>query len=231
MNTGSFFPAAARLPARWVGKLAESAPQLLSRRRRLLHHELLMSRARAVDSLALAADAPPVRRRHVNLAPSRVRLRLLALAAVLALVALVGAKLAANYLARDQWRPFPLAGTKFQFTQARFFVFNETGHEIVLRVSSSGKLLFEKRLAAKRTPTWNSVQDIHRYQGRYPLAQIDVENYDILTRFLDLTESEYLRRTETVDLDAIPRSDRQGDFSIRVTTHGFKFEYAIYAFR
>ena len=167
----------------------------------------------------------------MNLAPSRVRLRLLALAAVLALVALVGAKLAANYLARDQWRPFPLAGTKFQFTRTRFFVFNETGHEILLTVSSGGKLLFEKRLDAKRTPTWSPVQDIHRYQGRYPLAQIDVEKYDVLTRFLDLTESEYLRRTQTVDLDAIPRSDRQGDLSIRVMTHGFKFEYAIYAFR
>jgi hypothetical protein len=139
-----------------------------------------------------------------------------------------------DYIARDRreyWGPSRIVGTKFQFATARFFIFNETGHQVSLTVTSSGKQLFEQWLDAELVQDPEAGRQPHTYADRYPYASVYVPDFDTLTRSLDLNESLYLHRSETVDLDAIPRSERQGDLSIRITDRGFEVKYAIYSYR
>jgi hypothetical protein len=147
---------------------------------------------------------------------------------VLVLAAVVGVKVASNHLGRDRWiRPrSELAGTQFQFVPVGFYVFNETGHAIRVRVSAGGKLLFEQRVSAERPPSSTSVHQIGGYKGAFPWAVANVAHFDSLTRFLEVAETEYLRVSKTIDLEAIPNDGSQGSFSIRVTGKGFEVTYA-----
>jgi hypothetical protein len=163
----------------------------------------------------------------------RLRTWVLISAVGLAVVVLAGQRVAVNYIVRDRWEPFPVAGTIFQFTRVTVFVFNDTGHEVHLSVSAGGKLLFEQQLDAERPPERppdsGAVHQIHAYEGKSPYAAVTVENYDTLTREIEITESLFLHRTEIVDLESI--ADRQGDLSIRVTKRGFEVKRAKYSFR
>jgi hypothetical protein len=147
-----------------------------------------------------------------------------------ALALIVGVRVASNYIARDRWsRPSSeLAGTKFQFGSATFDIFNETGHDIQLRVSAGGKVLFERRVSANRTEPTPDDHVIGGYHGSFPWAEVTVEGFDTLTRFLEVSETEYLRRALTIDLGAPGDGDSGDHYFIRVTREGFDFRRGMF---
>lgn len=146
-----------------------------------------------------------------------------------ALVVVAGQRAAVNYLARERWEVPSVAGTQFKFTRATVFVFNDTGHAVLVSASAGGKVLFAQRLDAERPPS-SAVADVHAYRGKAPYKAITVENYDTLTRKIEITESLFLHRTEIVDLASLPKAD-PGNLSIRVTRSGFEVKRAKYTFR
>ena len=97
-------------------------------------------------------------------------------------------------------------------------------------MSAAGKELFEQWIDAELVQDPVASRKPHAYHGRYPYATVRVHDFDSVTRFLELKETLYLQRTESVDLESIPLAERQGDFSIQVSDAGFKFKYAIYGF-
>ena len=165
----------------------------------------------------------------LGLPPLRLRPWTLAWLTGSTLALIVGVRVASRYIARDRWsRPSSeLAGTKSQFGTATFDIFNETGHAIQLRVSAGGRVLFERRMSADRTEPMPDDRRIGGYHGSFPWSEVTVQGFDTLTRFLEVSETEYLRRALTVDLEA-PGDGVGGQYFIRVTRTGLDFRRGMF---